>query len=109
MGFQITPNNDLEERVIESLKKVEDPEIPVNIFDLGLIYKLDAEESEGKVSVQFTLTNPGCPVAGTFPFMVKEAVETVEGVKEVEVDLTFDPPWEPSFMSDMAKVALDMW
>ncbi|MFN4088265.1 MAG: SUF system Fe-S cluster assembly protein [Alphaproteobacteria bacterium] len=94
--------------VIEALKTVHDPEIPVNIYDLGLIYELDIHE-DGSARVEMTLTAPGCPVAGEMPGMVADAVAGVQGIGEVEVTLTFDPPWTPERMSEEARVALDMW
>jgi FeS assembly SUF system protein len=94
--------------MIAALKTVYDPEIPVDIFELGLIYKIDVEDDR-TVKIDMTLTAPGCPVAGDMPGWVADAVRTVEGVMDVEVNLTFDPPWDPSRMSDEARVALNMW
>jgi len=94
------------EAVIEALRTVHDPEIPVNIYDLGLIYDL-ALETDGKVRIGMTLTAPACPVAGEMPQWVAEAVAAVDGVGEVEVDLVWDPPWSPECMSDDAKMLLD--
>jgi FeS assembly SUF system protein len=93
--------------VVEALRTVYDPEIPVNIYELGLIYRLDIAP-DGKVAVEMTLTAPGCPVAGTMPLMVADAVGKVEGTGEVEVRLVWDPPWSPALMSDDAKMALDI-
>jgi FeS assembly SUF system protein len=95
------------DQVVEALRTVHDPEIPVNIYDLGLIYRLDIAP-DGHVSVEMTLTAPGCPVAGTMPLMVADAVALVEGTGEVEVRLVWDPPWSPALMSDDAKMALDI-
>jgi len=94
------------EAVIEALRTVHDPEIPVNIYDLGLIYDL-VLETDGKVRIRMTLTAPACPVAGEMPQWVAEAVAAVDGVGEVEIDLVWDPPWSPECMSDDAKMLLD--
>lgn len=97
----------LREPIIAALRRVHDPEIPVNIYDLGLIYKIDIADN-GDVDVDMTLTAPACPVAGMMPVMVKDAVKTVDGVGEVEVELVWDPPWGPDTMSDEAKLTLGM-
>ena len=94
--------------IIEALKSVFDPEIPVDIYELGLIYKVDLSDDRDVV-VEMTLTAPGCPVAGEMPIWVEEAVKKVEGVRSARVELTFDPPWDPSKMSDEAKLALNMF
>lgn len=94
--------------IIAALKSVFDPEIPVDIYELGLIYKVDLSD-ERDVLVEMTLTAPGCPVAGEMPIWVEEAVRKVEGVKSATAELTFDPPWDPSKMSDEAKLALNMF
>lgn len=94
--------------VIDAIRTVYDPEIPVNIYELGLIYRLEIGD-DGSVRIQMTLTAPGCPVAGVLPGQVAEAVAAVPGVGEVEVELTWDPPWTPALMSDEARVALDMF
>ena len=96
------------EAVIEALKTVHDPEIPVNIYDLGLIYDLEIEPG-GPVLIGMTLTAPACPVAGEMPQQVAEAVAETEGVGEVQVTLTWDPPWTPERMSEDAKLALGMF
>lgn len=98
----------LRDRVIDALRTVYDPEIPVNIYELGLIYRCDVDES-GHVEIDMTLTAPGCPVAGTMPAMVEEAVASVEGVGEVEVELVWEPPWDPSRMSEAARLELGMF
>lgn len=98
----------LTDDIIAALKTVYDPEIPVDIYELGLIYKVDISDDRDVV-VDMTLTAPGCPVAGTMPVMVEDAVRTVEGVGDVRVNMTFDPPWDPSRMSDEARVALNMY
>jgi len=94
--------------MIAALKTVYDPEIPVDIFELGLIYRIDVDDSRN-VTVDLTLTAPGCPVAGDMPGWVENAVATVAGVQDVKVNLVFDPPWDASRMSDEARVALNMW
>jgi FeS assembly SUF system protein len=95
----------LREDVVLDIKTVYDPEIPVNIFDLGLVYRIDVAPS-GDVHVDMTLTAPGCPVAGTMPGMVRQAIEPVEGAGNVDVDIVWDPPWDPSRMSEEAKLEL---
>ncbi|TAL02092.1 MAG: SUF system Fe-S cluster assembly protein [Rhodospirillaceae bacterium] len=97
-----------EEAVIEALRSVFDPEIPVNIYDLGLIYDLKIHDN-GNVDVKMTLTAPACPVAGTLPKEVADVVARVEGVGETSVSITWDPPWTPANMSEVARVALDMF
>ncbi len=98
----------LTDDIIAAMKTVYDPEIPVDIYELGLIYKVDISDDRDVV-VDMTLTAPGCPVAGTMPIMVEDAVRTVEGIGDVRVNMTFDPPWDPSRMSDEARVALNMY
>lgn len=98
---------DLEQSVIGALKKVYDPEIPVNIYDLGLVYSVVVGDG-GAVNVTMTLTAPACPVAGTLPGEVERVVRSVEGVSEAKVDLVWDPPWNPGMMSKMARVMLGM-
>jgi FeS assembly SUF system protein len=94
-----------EEDVIEALRTVYDPEIPVNIYELGLIYRLDIGE-RGDVAIEMSLTAPGCPVAGEMPGQVADAVAAVEGVGEVEVRLVWEPAWTPERMSEDARLAL---
>ncbi len=94
--------------IIAALKTVYDPEIPADIYELGLIYKVDIDDDR-TVAIDMTLTAPGCPVAGEMPGWVQNAVSTVEGVGDVKVNMTFDPPWDPSRMSEEAKVALDWY
>ena len=98
----------LEGRVIAALRTVYDPELPVNIFDLGLVYALDVDELAGKVRICMTLTAPGCPVAQTFPAVVEAAVKAVEGVNEAQVELVWDPPWSKDRMSEAARLDLGM-
>ncbi len=94
--------------IVQALKSVYDPEIPADIYELGLIYKVDIDDSR-HVSVDMTLTAPGCPVAGDMPVWVEDAVAAVPGVSGAKANLTFDPPWSPERMSDEAKVALGWW
>ena len=98
----------LTDQLIEKLKTVFDPEIPVDIYELGLIYKVDVNDDRD-VLVEMTLTAPGCPVAGEMPGWVEDAVRKVEGVKSAKANLVFDPPWDSSKMSDEAKLALNMF
>jgi FeS assembly SUF system protein len=98
---------ELREPIIAELRRVHDPEIPVNIYDLGLIYRIDISD-KGDVDVDMTLTAPACPVAGMMPGMVEEAVRKVEGVGEVKVVLVWDPPWSPEKMSEEARLELGM-
>ena len=98
----------LRQRVVEALKQVYDPEIPVNIYDLGLIYRLDIGDG-GAVAIDMTLTTPGCPVAETFPGMVEYEVSRVEGVSSAEVEVVWDPPWTQDRMTEAAKLELGLW
>lgn len=109
MNQQATPPApaDLEPAIIEALKSVYDPEIPVNIYDLGLIYGFEVDDNYF-VDVSMTLTAPGCPVAETFPGIVENAVKSVVGVSDARVELTFDPPWTMNNMSEEAKLELGM-
>jgi FeS assembly SUF system protein len=95
------------EAVIDALRTVHDPEIPVNLYDLGLIYSLDIKDS-GDVAIEMTLTTPSCPVAGSMPSEVLRAVSAVDGVGKVDVKLVWDPPWTMESMSEDAKLALGM-
>ncbi len=97
----------LEARVIDMLRTIYDPEIPVNIYDLGLIYELDVQET-GEVHVRMTLTAPGCPVAETFPSMVQAALWRVDGVTDVTVELVWEPLWGQENMSEAARLQLGM-
>ena len=98
----------LEARVIAELHYIFDPEIPVNIYDLGLIYGVEADETTGRVDVRMTLTAPACPVAGSLPEIVADAVRTVDGVSDVGVELVWDPPWAVEMMSEAARLQLGM-
>jgi FeS assembly SUF system protein len=97
----------LEEQVVEAMRTVYDPEIPVNIYDLGLIYDMQIKDG-GMVEIKMTLTAPGCPVAGEMPGMVARAVRTVEGVADCDVELVWDPAWNPDMMSESARLTLNM-
>ena len=98
----------LTDQLIVQLKTVFDPEIPVDIYELGLIYKVDVSD-EKVVAIDMTLTAPGCPVAGEMPGWVRDAIMEIDGVKSCHVELVFDPPWDPSRMSDEAKLQLNMF
>jgi FeS assembly SUF system protein len=98
----------LTEAIVTALKTVYDPEIPADIYELGLIYNVDIEENRF-VSIEMTLTAPACPVAGEMPTWVENAVSAVPGVAGAKVNMVFDPPWDQSRMSDEARAALDMW
>jgi FeS assembly SUF system protein len=94
--------------IVAALKTVYDPEIPADIYELGLIYKIDVDDDRN-IAVEMTLTAPGCPVAGEMPTWVENAVASVPGVGQVKVTLTFDPPWDKDRMSDEAKLAVGMF
>jgi FeS assembly SUF system protein len=98
----------LTDSIIAALKTVYDPEIPADIYELGLIYNVDIDDSRF-VKIEMTLTAPACPVAGEMPSWVENAVAAVPGVAGARVNMIFDPPWDQSRMSDEARVALDMW
>ncbi len=110
-GASVIPEEELDRitaDIVAALKTVYDPEIPVDIYELGLIYRVDIEDDRS-IRVDMTLTAPGCPVAGEMPAWVENAISSVEGVGAVTVNMVFDPPWDPSRMSDEARVALDMF
>jgi FeS assembly SUF system protein len=100
--------SDVENGIVEALKTIYDPEIPVNIYELGLIYDIDLQEN-GAVKVKMTLTAPGCPVAGSLPGEVQAKVEGAPGVTSAEVELVWDPAWNPSMMSEAARLELGMF
>ena len=100
--------DDFTSKLVTALKTVFDPEIPVDIYELGLIYKVDVADNKD-VTVDMTLTAPNCPVAGEMPMNVKAALELVDGIGEVTVNMTFDPPWTPERMSEEAKLELNMF
>ncbi len=95
----------LYDEIVEALKTVHDPEIPVNVYELGLVYEIGIEDG-GKVKIVMTLTAPACPAAGDIIFDVQSKIEAIEGVKDVHVQLTFDPPWSKDMMSEEAKLEL---
>ena len=111
LGASALPQAELDvltDKLVEKLKTVFDPEIPVDIYELGLIYRVDVSD-EKAVVIDMTLTAPGCPVAGEMPDWVRDAVVTIPEVTGVTVNLVFDPPWDPSLMSDEAKLELNMF
>ena len=99
--------NDLKEKIIKEIKKIYDPEIPVNIFELGLIYKIEVINNK-KVLIEMTLTSPNCPVAESLPKMVKDNVLKIEEVSDVDLKLVWSPPWTKDMMSDAAKLELNL-
>ena len=99
--------SDIKEKIIEEVKKIFDPEIPVNIYELGLIYKIEVDE-KNKVNVDMTLTSPNCPVAESLPNQVKENIMKVEGVSDVKLNLVWEPPWDKDKMSEAAKLELNL-
>jgi FeS assembly SUF system protein len=102
------PTAAIEAEIVEALKTVYDPEIPVNIYEMGLIYDLNVEAG-GSVQIKMTLTSPGCPVAGSLPGEVRDKVESVAGVASAEVEVVWDPVWNPSMMSEAARLQLGMF
>ena len=99
--------SDLKEKVIKEIKKIYDPEIPVNIYELGLIYKIEIID-EKKVNIDMTLTTPNCPVADSLPKMVKNNILKLEGISDVDLNLVWDPPWTKDKMSEVAKLELNL-
>ena len=99
--------NDLKQKIINEIKKVYDPEIPVNIYELGLIYKIEIDK-KNNVNVDMTLTTPNCPVADSLPKQVKEYIMSVKGVSDVKLNLVWEPPWDKSKMSEAAKLELNL-
>ena len=97
----------IKDKVIEEIKKIFDPEIPVNIYDLGLIYKIEVDE-KNKVKVDMTLTSPNCPVAESLPNQVKENIMKMEGVSDVDLNLVWEPPWDKDKMTEAAKLELNL-
>ena len=100
--------DELTDQIVAALKTVYDPEIPADIYELGLIYNIDVDDDRF-VAIEMTLTAPGCPVAGEMPEMVRTALEGVEGIGDVKVNMVFEPPWTPEKMSDEAKLELNMY
>ena len=99
--------SDIKSQVIEEIKKIYDPEIPVNIYELGLIYKIEVDE-KNKVNIDMTLTSPNCPVAESLPKDVKENIMKVEGVSDVNLNIVWEPPWDKDKMSEAAKLELNL-
>ena len=99
--------SEIKNKVVEEIKKIYDPEIPVNIYELGLIYKIEVDE-KNKVDIDMTLTSPNCPVAESLPKEVKDSIMEVKGVNKVELDLVWEPPWDKSMMSEAAKLELNL-
>ena len=99
--------SDIKSKVIEEIKKIYDPEIPVNIYELGLIYKVEVDE-KNKVNIDMTLTSPNCPVAESLPKDVKENIMKVEGVSDVNLNIVWEPPWDKDKMSEAAKLELNL-
>jgi FeS assembly SUF system protein len=99
--------SELKEQIVSEIKKIYDPEIPVNIYELGLIYKIEIKEAK-KVNIDMTLTSPNCPVAESLPNMVKDNILKLEGVEDVDLKLVWDPPWTPDKMSEAAKLELNL-
>ena len=99
--------DELKQKIIKEIKKVYDPEIPVNIYELGLIYKIEID-NKNNVKVDMTLTTPNCPVADSLPKQVKEYIMNVKGVSDVKLNLVWDPPWDKSKMSEAAKLELNL-
>ncbi len=99
--------SDIKRKVVEQIKKIYDPEIPVNIYELGLIYKIEVDD-KNKVNVDMTLTSPNCPVAESLPKDVKNIIMTIEGVSDVNLNLVWEPPWDKDKMSEAAKLELNL-
>jgi len=100
--------SNIKDKIIEEIKKIYDPEIPVNIYELGLIYKIEVDD-KNKVNVDMTLTSPNCPVAESLPNEVKEHIMKVDGVSDVNLNLVWEPPWDKEKMSEAAKLELNLW
>lgn len=105
---RLPPRSELESDIIFVLRTIYDPEIPVNIYDLGLIYELKANPENGHVHIKMTLTAPGCPVAQTFPEMVAETIREVPGVEDLQLELVWEPPWSKKMMSEAARLELGL-
>ena len=100
--------SDLKEKIVSEIKKIYDPEIPVNIFELGLIYKIELNSDSKKVLIEMTLTTPNCPVAESLPNSVKENILKIDGIEDVDLKLVWDPPWTKDKMSEAAKLELNL-
>jgi len=99
--------NDIKNKIIEEIKKIYDPEIPVNIYELGLIYKIEVDD-KSRVNIDMTLTTPNCPVAESLPKQVKDNIMKIEGVSDVNLNLVWEPPWDKDKMSEAAKLELNL-
>ncbi len=111
-NVEVDPDNPMTGQVIAAIKEVYDPEIPVNVYELGLIYKIDIQDGKDgtkDVYVEMTLTSPGCPVAQEMPGWVQGAILPIDGVGEVDVEIVWDPTWDPSMMAETAKMQLNMF
>ena len=100
--------SDIKEKIIDEIKKIYDPEIPVNIYELGLIYKIEVDEKNKKVLIEMTLTSPNCPVAESLPNSVKDNIIKIDGISDVDLKLVWDPPWTKDKMSEAAKLELNL-
>ncbi len=107
-GDENTGANTIRDRAIDVLKEIYDPEIPVNIYELGLIYGVDTDEDTGKIDITMTLTSPMCPVADSMPGEIEEKLRAMDGVNDVTVDLVWEPAWDMSLLSDAAKLEMGM-
>ncbi|MEK7283070.1 MAG: iron-sulfur cluster assembly protein [Acidobacteriota bacterium] len=103
-----SPAEEIRQKVIEALQTCFDPEIPVNIYELGLVYGIDVDEQKGEVGIRMTLTSPACPVAGSLPPDVEAKMRVIPGVTKAAVEVVWDPPWTPDRMSEAAKLTLNM-
>ena len=106
--MEYAKNTNPNDEIIEEIKKIYDPEIPVNIYELGLIYKIEVDD-KNKVNIDMTLTSPNCPVAESLPNEVKDSIKKVEGVSDVNLNLVWEPPWDKDKMSEAAKLELNLW
>jgi FeS assembly SUF system protein len=104
----LKPAEEIRQKVIEALQSCFDPEIPVNIYELGLVYGIDVDEQKGEVGIRMTLTSPACPVAGSLPPEVEAKMRVIPGVTKAAVEVVWDPPWTPDRMSEAAKLTLNM-
>jgi FeS assembly SUF system protein len=104
----LKPAEEIRQKVIEALQTCFDPEIPVNIYELGLVYGIDVDEQKGEVGIRMTLTSPACPVAGSLPPDVEAKMRVIPGVTKAAVEVVWDPPWTPDRMSEAAKLTLNM-
>jgi len=105
----LKPPEEIRQKVIEALQSCFDPEIPVNIYELGLVYGIDVDEGRGEVGIRMTLTSPACPVAGSLPPEVEAKMRAIPGVTKAAVEVVWDPPWTPDRMSEAAKLTLGMF